>query len=157
MKKLFLLVIPMSILVIIACTNSEKEKKLEAAHTKTIADVAVMDSIYNQLIKNQVRTITQKDSLMLLAKSGNDSAYNELRGRIRGYMERQKTIIDSLSKIVEDHKSVVADVNIPGEKRQSVRADQIALEHAYEKLQGQYKDLENNLIELRKEASEYRK
>ncbi|SMO79954.1 hypothetical protein [Solitalea koreensis] len=156
MKKLFSILIPVSIFVAAACTNAEKEKKLEDAHAKSLFDIAAMDSVYNQLINNQVKTITQKDSLMVLAKSRNDSAYNELRGRIRGYMARQKIVIDSMGKLVTDHKSVVDDVDIPGEKRQAVRADQIGLEDAYKKLQAQYKDLEDNLIDLKKEASEYR-
>ena len=152
MKKIHFLFYPALIVVAIACKRGENQEQIAAAHKITEAKVASMDSLYNLMITQQVRTITERDSLIKVVKSESDSAYLALRNRAKSGLLRHRELIDSMETVVKQHKEFLSNIPVMELGRRKIKSDQIMLDQTQKKLVKQYLDLQASMKTLRVEV-----
>ncbi|UKJ06642.1 hypothetical protein [Solitalea lacus] len=149
MKSISSLIYPLIVLVITACGGSESKEQIDAAHKTTLMQVAAMDSLYNLMIAQQVRTVTERDEIVKAVKNESDSAYLALRDRVKGNLLHQRALIDSMKIEVEKHQRFLKDIPVLEKGRRQIKADQALLSQTQEKLEKQYMDSQASMKSLR--------
>ncbi|MCO4292342.1 hypothetical protein NF867_05635 [Solitalea sp. MAHUQ-68] len=152
--KRILFLITATLIIAAACKRKENQEQIAAAHKITESKVAAMDSLYNLMIAQQIRTITERDSLIKVVKSESDSAYLALRNRAKGMLLRQRELIDSMGVVVQHHKELLDSIPVLESGRRQVLADQVLMKQTQEKLVKQYMDLRSSFKDLRVSVDE---